>query len=104
MSDFVYTKVDPKRLGTVSGEIDSSLHILENAFKDVEDTLHTVLRPMWTGPACDDFFKQFTVDAQIFSTHTKALKSMNNQLKEASGVYDKADDMAEDLVRELKIG
>ena len=104
MSDFVHTKVDPKHLSTAAGNIDDSLNILEKSFKAVEEALCSDLQPTWIGPASGRFFEQYALDAQTFASHTKALRSINNQLKEASGIYDKADDRAGEMVRDLKIG
>ena len=102
MSDFSYTKVDPKRLSAAAGSIDNGLNILDKVFRAVDDALTTTLKPTWHGPASEQFFNQYALDAQTFSSHTKALRSINTQLLEASGIYEKADNSAGELVRNLK--
>ena len=104
MSEFVYTKVDPERLSVAAGNIDNCLNILENAFKVVDEILCVILRPTWTGKASSDFFKKYEIDAQAFSSHTKALISINNRLKEAAGVFDSADGRAKGVVSSLVTG
>ena len=103
MSNFVHTKVDPNRLSTAADNIENSLSVLENAFKAVEDALLTTLQPTWSGPACDMFYQQYALDVQTFSSHTRALRSVNGRLKEAAGIYDKADNKAGEMVRNLKM-
>ena len=104
MSEFVHTKVDPNRLSTASGNIDNSLNMLDNAFKAIDEALRVTLHPTWSGPASIDFYKQYEMDTQTFNSHVTSLRSINNQLKEAAGIYDKADNRAKDLVNSLAIG
>ena len=104
MSNILHTKVDPNRLSVAAGNIDNSLSMLENAFRTVEDVLRSTLQPTWSGPACSSFYEQYALDAQMFSSHARALRSINTQLKEAAGIYDRADNEAGDLVRNLMIG
>ena len=104
MSEFVHSKVNPNRLNTAAGSIDNSLSMLENAYKAIEEALCVTLQPTWTGPASTNFFKQYTVDAQTFASHVKALRSINDKLKEASGIFDRADNRARETVSSLSLG
>ena len=104
MSDFVYTKVEPNSLRATADNIDISINALENAFKSIEDTLNTSLQPTWSGPASNDFFKLYKQDTLTFVNHAKSLRAINNQLREAAGIFDQADNSAEEMVRDLKIG
>ena len=104
MPDFVYTKVDPNRLGVAAVNIENTLNVLESAFNTVDDVIRNTLRPIWSDIASDQFYKQYAYDKLIFSAQMKTLQALNKQLKEASGIYDKADDKAGELVGMLRIG
>gem|GEM_PF-3296809 len=102
MPNFVYTKVDPSRLSNAAGNIDNSLNMLGNALGAIDDALKSVLHPTWAGIASDQFFQQYALDNAAFSEHMKALHTLNSQLREAAGIFDKADGKADELVKNLK--
>jgi len=103
MSNFVHTKVDADRLCEAAMNIEANLSLLDKAFKDVGEALQGTLQPSWSGPSSASFFEKYSVDSQTFISHTKALYSVNNQLREAAGIYDRADSKAGDLVSKLKM-
>ena len=103
MPAFIHTKVDPDRLSDTADNIDSSLTMVENALKAVNDSLNNTLRPTWSGIASSQFFAKYSTDAENFSLLLKTLRALNEQLKQAAGIYDKADNKACELVNALKI-
>ena len=102
MPNFVHTKVDPDQLKTTAGNISECLLRLENAFKAVGESLAS-LGATWKGPASENFFAQYALDKETFSSHMKWINTLNTQLREAAGIFDGADAKAHDLVNQLKI-
>jgi len=102
MQNFEHTNVEPNRLAATADNIESTIAMLGNAFKAVDETLRTSLQPSWQGDASDIFFSQYDMDAQTFISHVNALTSVNSRLREASGIYDRADSKAVELVGNLK--
>ena len=102
MQNFEHTKVEPNRLAATAANIESTISILGNAFKAVDETLRGSLQPSWHGDASNIFFAQYDMDAQTFASHVNALIGVNTRLKEASGIYDKADSKAIELVGNLR--
>ena len=103
MTNFDHTRVTPNRLTNAAANIDGSLGALANAFRAIEDALRGTLQPSWTGTVSDNFFAQYEIDALTFLSHVNALKDINTRLAEASGVYDRADNRAAELVANLKL-
>ena len=104
MADFIHTKVEPERLGETANRIDTSLRIVEKALNTLDDTLLNTLRPNWSGEASSAFFTRYSVDALEFNVFLKNLRSLNEQLSAAAGIYDKADSQAADIVKGMKMG
>ena len=103
MPDSSYTKVDPNRLSIASDNITSSIDMLVNAFNAVQDTLDNTLKQTWTGDASRSFYEKYALDSETFTAHINALRSINNRLMNAAGIYDRADTEANELVRNLRI-
>ena len=103
MPNSVYTKVDPDRLSMAALRIEDSLRLVENALNAVDDSLRNTLLPTWSGPACDQFFSQYTVDSSNFKSLMDTMRAYNEKLRLAAGVYGSADDTAGDLVNSLRI-
>ena len=103
MANFEHTKVEPNRLANAAMNIEGSLGMLSNAFRTIEETLIGTLEPSWHGTASEGFFAQYRLDIQTFASHINSLSSVNNRLKEASGIYDRAENTAHDLVANLKL-
>jgi len=104
MPNFVHTKVDPSRLRTTADNIDSTLDRLENAFREVDSALHNTLYPTWKDVASTLFFQKYSADTSVFAAQMKAFRALNEQLRDAAGIFDSADSKANDLVKNLKIG
>ena len=103
MSNYEHTRVEPNRLANAASNIEGSLGILSGAFKTIDETLRASLQPSWEGTASDNFFTTYELDTQTFASHTKSLKTLNDRLKEASAVYDAAENKASELVTNLKL-
>ena len=104
MPNFVHTKVDPNRLSTAAGNIDNTLNRLEGAFREIDNALHNTLYTTWRDVAATLFFQKYSNDANVFASQLRALRAFNEQLKQASGIFDGADKKARDLVNNLRIG
>ena len=104
MADFEYTKVDPGRLGVFAQNIEESLKMAQNAFSAIDETLLSKLKPSWSGEGSTAFFNRYTVDSKDAVMLMSMLKSLNEQMKQAASVYDKADNEARSLVDSLSIG
>ena len=104
MAAFEHTKVDPGRLLISSKNIEESLMLAEKALTNIENCLLNTLKSSWSGEASTEFFARYTTDKQNFVILFNKLKSLNAQLMQASGVYEKADTEANDLVNSLSIG
>ena len=108
MPNFVRTTVDPGRLITISNNIGEDIRKVESAIKQVQQTLtdggSRSLKGTWQGPASSVFYKQLNEDKEIFESYLEVLQKLNNQLKEAAGIYDRADNKVQDLIKRLKIG
>ena len=108
MPNFIQTKVDPGRLSTIAGNISEDIRQVEAAIRTVRQTLSegggSSLKATWTGPASTQFYTQFSADAEIFDSYLQVLNTLNNQLQEAAGIYDNADNRVRELVKNLKIG
>ena len=108
MSNFIHTTVDPARLSTIAGNINENISQVETAIKQIRQTLSegagSSLKATWTGPASTTFYTQFNEDAEIFDSYLKVLQTLNDQLREAAGIFDSADARVRELVSQLKIG
>jgi len=108
MPNFIQTKVDPARLSTIAGNISEDIRQVESAIRTVRQTLSEggggSLKATWTGPASTQFYSQFNADSEIFDSYLQVLNTLNNQLVEAAGIYDNADNKVRELVKNLKIG
>lgn len=108
MPNFVRTKVDPGRLSTVAGNINNDIRQVETAIRTIKQTLSESgggsLRGTWKGPASDQFYSQYSDDTEIFESYLQTLQKLNDQLREAAGIYDNADNRVRELVGQLKIG
>jgi len=107
MPNFIHTRVDPSRLITIANNINENIRLVENAINRAQSALSGggggSLRATWTGPASTKFYSQYDVDLENFKSHLHALQTLNNQLIEAAGYYDDADNNAQELVNRLKI-
>lgn len=108
MPDFIQTRVDPNRLSTISKNISENIRQVEAAIRLVRQTLSegagSSLKATWTGPASTQFYTQLNEDAEIFDSYLQALQKLNEQLSEAAGIYDSADNRVRELVNQLRIG
>jgi uncharacterized protein YukE len=104
MPNFEKTKVDPNLLSMKAGIIDESLNSLDNAFRSIENTIQGALLPAWKDIASSQFSKQYDIDKNRFNLTMMYLHKLNQQLKEAAGIFDSADGKSKDLVSRLQIG
>jgi WXG100 family type VII secretion target len=108
MSKIIRTKVDPKRLSTISKNISENIRQVETAINQIKTTLSEgsgkSLKATWTGPASAQFYAQHDADLEIFDSYINMLRTLNEQLSEAAGVFDGADRRVRDLINKLKIG
>ena len=106
MPNFIHTKVDPNKLSSTASNISQSIARLNNAFSSIESIIGngSGLNGTWKGPASQQFNAQYAVDKVLFQSQMKALTTFNDQLKEAAGIFDGADNRARELVNNLKIG
>ena len=108
MPNFIHTRVDPNRLSAIANNINENIRQVENAIDKAQQALTGSgggsLRATWKGKASAQFYSQYDVDLEMFSSHLNALKTLNDQLREAAGFYDSADNRAQELVNQLKIG
>jgi len=108
MPNFIQTKVDPNRLSTIANSINENIRQVETAISKAQQALTGdgggSLKATWTGPASTQFYSQYDVDLELFSSHLNVLKTLNDQLREAAGLFDNADSRAQELVNQLKIG
>jgi len=107
MPSFTHTKVDPKRLSLTALNIDKTIAQLETAIRNIKGTLAegggSALGSTWTGPASTQFFAQLRADLEFIESHMVVVRTLNNQLREASGIFSKADSDAKGLVNNLKV-
>jgi hypothetical protein len=103
MPNFERTKVDPNLLFNKSCNIEINLDALEQAFLKIDDCLRNTLYPAWKDIASTLFFQQYSADAQVFKAYLDSMRAVNTQLREASGIFDNADEKAKDMVNKLKI-
>ena len=108
MPNFIQTTVDPARLSTIANNISENIGQVEAAVKQMRQTLSedagSSLKATWTGPASKEFYTQFAEDAEIFNSYLKVLQTLNDQLREAAGIFDNADVRVRELINQLKIG
>jgi len=104
MAAFDHTKVDPDRLCVSARNIEESLKMAEKALGTIEESLLGSLKPSWSGEGSTAFFDKYSADSSNFMVLFGKLKALNEQLKQAAVVYDKADTEANDLVNSLIIG
>jgi len=104
MAAFEYTKVDSNRLSISAKNIEESLKMAERALDSIEKSLLGSLKPTWTGEGSKAFFVRYNKDTQNFNMLFGTLTALNEQLKQAAVVYDKADNEASSLVSGLSIG
>ena len=125
MPNFDKTKVDPDRLKLAADNIAQAITQLNRAFTALTFMMGNASRTgnfigvpngmglsltgvvglnSWKGPAKDQFMAQYQQDSEFFNAHMKVLETLNNQLREAAGIFDGADTRALDLVNKLKIG
>ena len=103
MPNFLLTKVDPDRLKITADNISQSISSIIRAFQTI-DTAVTALGAFWTGPASEQYFKQYMNDKEFFNTNMNVLTTFNDQLRQAAGIFDGADAKAREQVNQLKIG
>jgi len=104
MAAFDYTKVDPGRLGFFARNIEESLSLAEKALGTIDESLVGTLKPSWSGEGSTTFYNRYSSDLQNATQLISTLKALNEQLKQAASVYDKADNEAKSLVDSLNIG
>ena len=108
MPNFIQTRVDPNRLSKIASNINENIRQVETAISRAQQALagggSGSLRATWTGPANTQFYSQYNVDLELFRSHLTALKTLNDQLREAADIFDNADNRAQELVNQLKIG
>ena len=104
MAAFDYTKVDPGRLGVSARNIEESLNLVQKALDTIEDSLLNTIKPLWSGEGSTSFFERYSADSQNTALLMSKLKTLNEQLKQAGYVYDKADNEAKTLIDSLSIG
>jgi len=108
MPNFIQTRVDPDRLSTIANNINENISQVETAISRAQQALTGggggSLRVTWTGPASTQFYSQYDLDLELFSSHLNVLKTLNNQLREAASIFNSADNKAQELVNRLKIG
>ena len=108
MPGFIQTKVDPNKLITIANNINENIRQVEAAINKTRQALASggggALQATWKGPASTQFYAQYNADLELFNTHLQALKTLNGQLREAAGLFDSADNKAQELVNQLKIG
>ena len=104
MATFEHTKVDPNRLGVSARNIEESLKMVERAFATIDESVLNTLKPLWSGEGSTAFFSRYTTDTQNTALLMNNLKALNEQLKQAAIVYDKADTEAKSLVNSLTVG
>jgi len=92
----------------ISKNISENIRQVETAIKQVKTTLSggagKSLKATWTGPASTQFYAQFNADVEIFDSYLDVLRTLNDQLSEAAGVFDSADNRVRSLINQLKIG
>jgi len=104
MAAFDHTKVDPDRLNVSARNIEESLKMAEGALGTIEESLLNSLKPSWSGEGSTAFFDRYNTDSSNFAALLSKFKALNEQLRQAAVVYDKADTEANDLVNSLSIG
>jgi WXG100 family type VII secretion target len=108
MPSFILTKVDPGRLLSIANNIGDNITQVDTALTVAQQALSAdgggALKSTWSGAASALFFSQLNIDTENFKSHLKALQELNGQLIEAAGIYDAADNKAQELVNQLKIG
>jgi len=104
MPSFEKTKVDPNTLSRIARNIDDSINAINNAFNAIDRTVGGTLLPAWQDVASNQFSKQYSIDQMRFRLTVTYLTQLNQQLKEAAGIFDGADGKAKDLVNRLSIG
>jgi len=104
MAAFEHTKVDPDRLSVYARNIEESLNLAQKALDAIDDSLLNTLKPSWSGEGSATFFERHTANSQNTALLMSKLHALNEQLKQAAGVYDKADNEAKSLVDSLSIG
>ena len=107
MPNFIHTRVDPQRLSITARNINENILSVEDAISKAQQVLSDggagSLKATWTGPASTQFYSQYSIDLESFKQHLTELKTLNNQLIEAAGIYDKTDLKVQELVNQLKI-
>jgi len=107
MPVITHTKVDPGKLSSTAVNISNSISQLEAAVGSIQSTLTAGggagLQGTWTGPASTRFFSQLSVDMEFIQAHLNLIKTLNGRLKEASILFDKADNDAMAFVNQLQI-
>ena len=102
MPSFVHTKVDPARLkNSADNVIDGAIREAELAFAAIETALNNTLRPAWKGVAANSFFAQCNVDKAQFLHLMQTFRTCNEELKQASSIFDSADNRAREQVNRL---
>ena len=104
MAAFDHTKVDPDRLNVSARNIEESLKMAQRALGTIGESLLNDLRPTWSGEGSTAFYDRYNTDSSNFTALLSKLKALNEQLKQAAVVYDKADNEANELVSSLSIG
>ena len=104
MPAFKHTKVDSNRLIISARNIKESITRAEKSLVMIDEYLLKKLKPSWSGEGSTAFYERYATDSQNFSQLFAQLKILNEQLKQAAHVYNKADDEASNLVRSLSIG
>lgn len=106
MTNIIHTKVDPEKLIAIANNVGESIIQIENAIKVIRQTLTegggNSLIATWTGAASNKFYALYEADAEQIDSMLQVLQSLNEQLKEAAGVFDSADKRALELVKQLK--
>lgn len=103
MPNFVHTKVDPEALSKVAKSVELDLDMVDSALRTVREAIMGKLRPTWSGPASDEFYKMYEGSSVSIDILVKLMRDYNQRLGRAAGVYDAADSEANDEVTSLSI-
>ena len=102
MPNFTKTKVDDNGMRSIANQIESDLNSLAASFDRISSALAERLASAWEGTGKESFFAQYKADSEIYVAHMQAVRQLNDQLMEATGIYIEAEKSAEAAIDGIK--
>ncbi len=97
-----YIRINSDALAREAGELESCAKRAKQEIAKMSTDL-TLLNSKWSGPANEEFQKNFAVDYEFFVSLCDKAVEFSGELKEAAKEYNNCENAVMDAVRRLRV-